>query len=64
MDEMVERVALAIREKIYEALAATPPPLPGPGRHDDWVANSGMLDLEEVALAAIAAMRSPPNGEV
>lgn len=57
MTEMVERVALAIKAEIGRAFDAQP--LPGPVGADDWSATGGVLNLEDVARAAIAAMREP-----
>ena len=55
---MIERVALALKAKIGEAFDATP--IPGsPAEWGDWSATGGMLNLEDVARAAIEAMREP-----
>jgi hypothetical protein len=58
MTETVERVARVLKRKIGEAFAAKPLPGSNP-EWGDWSATGGVLDLEELARAVIAAMREP-----
>lgn len=58
MNEMIERVALALKAKIGEAFNAKPIPH-SPPEWGAWSATGGSLNLEELARAAIEAMREP-----
>ncbi len=63
MSEMIERVAMVIKGELGKALNATP--LPGdPHDHNDWSATGGSVNLEDIARAAISAMREPTEAMV
>ena len=56
-DELVERVALAIKAEMGRQLKATP--APGlPADSGDWTAECGTLDLSSIAAAALDAAKA------
>lgn len=57
MNEMVERVALALKAELGRSFDAHP--LHGDTSSGDWHATGGVIDLEECARVAITAMREP-----
>lgn len=57
MSEKVQQVASALKANLAKQFDAKP--LLGDASSGDWHATGGVIDLEEMARAAIEAMRGP-----
>ncbi len=59
----IEEVARALKANIGRQFDASPLPGP-PDGSGDWTAEGGIIDCEELAAAAISAMREPSEAMV